>query len=234
MKRFGIVLFALFSFSSLFGQANKDWDGVKPEVYPGSKSVVFTYTPFQSDLGGVPTGSIILPSGFDFLRVDLVGVGFKIFVSSKISLLASLGYGLNSATQEPNAPSTLKTEVTTAYWSGAIAANFHFASFYSIAPYVGISIHLSALAADATMSDPPSDSKVEFSSTSFGTGAHFGFDWFFTEGISLGGQYSLRLNISPESEITTTSSSGTATTEKGPSLTTFGTGVGTIILNVHF
>jgi len=234
MKRFGIVLFALFSFSSLFAQANKDWDGIKPEVYPGSKAVVFSYTPFQSDLGGVPTTSLSLPPNINFLDIDLVGVGFKMFISNKFSLLASLAYGGSSETLEPTQPDPLiKEQLSTGYWSGIIAGNFHFASFYSITTYVGGSINLAVLAADYTINQTGGEVKYEFSSSSFGFGAHFGFDWFFTEGISLGGKYALVFTTSPKSELTTTSG-GTSETEKGSSRTYFTTAVGTILLSVHF
>ena len=33
--------------------------------------------------------------------------------------------------------------------------------------------------------------KTEFSGSGFGIGINFGFDWYFTEGISLGGKYTL-------------------------------------------
>ncbi|MCW9065068.1 MAG: hypothetical protein OQJ78_02135, partial [Ignavibacteriaceae bacterium] len=53
----------LFSSISLFAQANKNYDGPRPEVYQGSKSFVFMYTPFQSNLDPVFVGTISIPDG---------------------------------------------------------------------------------------------------------------------------------------------------------------------------
>lgn len=234
MKRFGIVLFALFSFSSLFGQANKDWDGIKPEVSAGSMSVAFTYTPFQSDLGGVPTSSLISSSGSS---VDLVGVGYKIFIANRFSLLIGLGWGISSSTREADSISSVKVETSDIVWGGSVAGNFHLPSFYSITAYFGPNVNIGIYSTETKSTTSAGiQRKDEYSNFSFGLGAHFGFDWFFTEGMSLGGKYSLGFQITPESEETITYSSGTPlpSTEKTPSRFVLGTSIVSILLNVHF
>ncbi len=237
MKHFVIFLFVIFSFSTLFAQANKDYDGVKPEVYAGSKSLVFTYTPFQSNLGGIPTGTIVLPTfadtiDFSIQPVSLLGLGFKIFASNNLSIVIGLGYGSASATLEDPVSTT---DASASVLGTSVGVNFHLPTLYSITTYVGGSVNFASLTADETTKFSGEETKVEFSSTSFGVGAHIGFDWFFTEGISLGGQYTFRFQTSSEPEVTVSSSTGGSTTGKlGPSVSSFGTGIGTIVLNVHF
>ncbi len=239
MKHFIFVLFVIFSISTLYAQANKDYDGVKPEVLAGSKSLVFTYTPFQSNLGGLPAGSISVPN-FDLddttfsltTPSSLLGLGFKIFPSNNFSLVIGLSFGSASTTEE----SEFTTEEASASVFGISAAgNLHLPSLYSINTYVGGSINFASLSSDASSTTSGNEIKAEFSASSFGIGAHMGFDWFFTEGISLGGQYTFLFQTSSEPEITVSSSEGgSETTQAGPKLSSFGTGVGTIVLNVHF
>ncbi len=52
-----VIVILLFCSTILFAQANKNYDGPKPEVYKGSQSFVFQYTPFQSNLEPVYVGS---------------------------------------------------------------------------------------------------------------------------------------------------------------------------------
>ncbi len=52
-----VILFLLLGYSSIFAQANKNYDGPRPEVYQGSQSFVFQYTPFQTNLEPVYVGT---------------------------------------------------------------------------------------------------------------------------------------------------------------------------------
>jgi len=71
--------------------------------------------------------------------------------------------------------------------------------------------------------------KTEYSGSGFGAAAQFGFDWYFTEGLSLGGKYALGFRSLGEPEVTSEGE-----TEKGPSSTAFGISTFSVILNVHF
>ncbi|MCK5087685.1 MAG: outer membrane beta-barrel protein [Melioribacteraceae bacterium] len=231
MKRLSIVLFVLFSLSTLFAQANKDYDGVKPEIYPGSTALVFTYTPFQSNLGALPATSVPIYDGNDLYEMTLGGIGLKYFLSNQISLVASLAFGSESFEQEI---ATNETEETSGSFFGiAVDVNYHLPNLYSISTYFGANINIGSLSADETHTLGTSVTKSEYSSSSFGFGLNIGFDWFFTSGMSLGGKYTFGYRSFSEPEMTY--SSGTSsTTEKGPSSSAFGVGVGTIVLSVHF
>jgi len=227
MNRLTIVLFVLFSLSTLFAQANPDYDGVKPEVYQGSRALVFTYTPFQSNLGSVPAGSFQKLEGGNYDEIQIGGIGIKYFVSDQISLLGSLGFGSESITTENGTNS--KTETSTTYFGLSIDADYHLPDLYNISTYFGANINIGSLSREETYPN----NNVEYSSSSFGIGLNIGFDWFFTEGISLGGKYALGFKSLTEPEIRESSGNSSNTTT-GPSESLFGTGVGTIVLSVHF
>lgn len=222
MKCLSMVLFVLFSLSTLFAQANKDYNGVKPEVYEGSRSLVFTYTPFQSNLGSLPAGYVQKPEGGNYSDLQIGGIGFKYFVSDQISLLGSLGFGSESTTVENE---NSKTEISTTYFGISVDADYHLPDLYSINTYFGANINIGTLSREETYTN----NSVDYSSSSFGIGLNIGFDWFFTEGISLGGKYALGFSSFSEPETRTDSN-----VTNGPSSSFIGTGVGTIVLSVHF
>jgi len=103
---------------------------------------------------------------------------------------------------------------------------------YNVSPYIGVNVNFTSISANeknisgSTYSD-------EFSATTFGAGFNFGFDWYFTAGLSLGGKYTLGFVSSGGLEETITSSTVTIT-YKYPKMSSFGTGVASILLNVHF
>ena len=68
-----------------------------------------------------------------------------------------------------------------------------------------------------------------YSGSGWGISAQFGFDWYFTEGLSLGGKYAFGFRSLGEAEVTSEGE-----TEKGPSSTSFGISTFSVLLNVHF
>ena len=73
-----ITVILFLSSTILFAQANRNYDGPKPEVYKGSQSFVFQYTPFQSNLEPVYVGSISIPDA-DLSDADLFGAGYQYY-----------------------------------------------------------------------------------------------------------------------------------------------------------
>jgi len=231
MKLFTVMFFAFLSFSILCAQANKDYDGVKPEVYKGSKSLVFSYTPFQSDLRALPAGSYPQMNGNNLNEMQIGGIGFKYFASDQLSLLFSLGLGSSSTEVDNESSST--TDYSQTYYGLSVDVDYHLPNLYSISTYIGGNINYGSMATEHTLKLTSSSTTDEFSSSAFGLGVNIGFDWFFTEGISLGGKYTLGFKSLSEPEYTTSSGSS-SDTQKGPSESTIGTGVGTIVISVHF
>ena len=216
----------LFSSISLFAQANKNYDGPRPEVYQGSKSFVFMYTPFQSNLDPVFVGTISIPDGA-LLDADLYGAGFQYYVTPQIALVFGLSLGTSSSSLEDDAGST---ESTVTLFGISVDANYHFRSLYSVSPYIGFHLNYGLLSGSVEVDpDGGETTTTDYSGNGFGVAAQLGFDWYFTEGLSLGGKYAIGFQSLGTPEVTTEDG-----TEEGPSSTSFGVSTFSVMLNVHF
>ena len=224
-----VVMF--FVASTSFGQANKGWDGTKPEVWKGSRAMVFMYTPFQSNLGSVNAGSSSLyQDSLNAGETNLAGIGVQFFLSPNWSLTGGLNFG-TSTTEATYTNGTRKITGTTL--GLAVDFDYHMNSVYSISPYVGLNASFGMLNAKQTTTSGSATSTVETKGTGFGAGLNMGFDWYFTPGMSLGGKYTLgfKSNSAPEATVT---SGSTTTTVKGPTASMIGTGIMSVMLKVHF
>lgn len=221
-------LLVLFTFMFLgaavsFAQVNSNYDGPKPEVTKGAKSFVFRYTPFQSDLNPAYVSTV---SVYDESAMDLYGAGFRYFFSNEIAVTLGLNFGTGTSTQEFDGG---KTETSATSFGAAVDANYHFKPLYSVSPYVGVNVNFGSVSSSVETSTGTVTNKTEYDGSGFGAGLNFGFDWYFTEGLSLGGKYTLGFSsLGKPSEKT-----GNTTTE-GPSTSVFAIGSASIILNVHF
>lgn len=221
-----IILFVVFGFTSMVAQVNSNYDGPKPEVRAGAKSLVFQYTPFQSNLEPVYVGTVSVPDEA-FSSADLMGAGFRYFITNQIALGLGLSFGTSSSTLETE---TGKSESSMTVFGVGIDANYHLASLYGVSPYVGVNVNFSSLSGtDEFTPDGGATETTDYSGSGFGAAAQFGFDWYFTEGLSLGGKYALGFRSLGEPEV-----SSEGETEKGPSSTAFGISTFSVILNVHF
>lgn len=216
------IMFVGLSFS--FAQVNTGYDGPKPEVNQGSKSFVFRYTPFQSNFNPVPVSTVPV---YDEANMDLFGAGFRYFVTNEIAVGLGLNFGTGSTTQEFANGDEMESSSTT--FGIAVDANYHFKPLYSVSPYVGINVNFGSYSSNLKETEEGTTTETDFSGTGLGAGINFGFDWYFTEGLSLGGKYTLGFRSlgNPEAK------SGNVTVE-GPSSTSIGIGSASVILNVHF
>ena len=225
-----MLVFLISSFS--FAQINKNWDGTKPEIYTGSKNFVFLYSPFVStNLGPVYAGS---HSAFqDTVNTNIssmYGIGFQYYVTPQIAV--ALGFQFGSTTWEPTwAGQTRKYSESSLGVS--VDGNYHFKSIYSVSPYFGLNVNFGTGSTTYEETSGSTTYKSEASGNSIGFGLNLGFDWYFTPGLSIGGKYTLGMAMNSQPEQTTTSGA-TTVTYKGPKYNTFGTGLGSIMLNVHF
>lgn len=221
-----IILLLLFGMTSLFAQVNSNYDGPKPEVRAGSKSFVFQYTPFQSNLEPVYVGTVSVPDQ-GFTSLDLMGAGFRYFVTNQIAIALGVSFGTSSSTLETE---TGRSESSATIFGVGIDANYHLMSLYGVSPYVGVNVNLSSLSATDEFTPEGGATEItDYSGSGWGIAAQCGFDWYFTEGLSLGGKYALGFRSLGEPEVTTEGE-----TETGPSSTSFGISTFSVLLNVHF
>lgn len=207
-----------------FAQVNSNYNGPKPEVREGSKSFVFRYTPFQSNFDPAYVSTVsVYPNN----TMDLYGVGFQYFVTNEIALGLGLNFGTSSSTQEfPNGNSTKNSSTS---FGLSVDGNYHLKALYSVSPYVGVNLNFGTYSSTVDQVVNNVSDKTEYSGTGFGAGINFGFDWYFTEGLSLGGKYTLGFQSLGKPD----QKQGNVTVE-GTSRSTFGTGAASVILNVHF
>lgn len=225
MKKVSALVAFLFLGSVLtFAQVNKNYDGPMPEVRQGSKSFIFMYTPFQSNLNPVPVSNA---SVYPDNSTSLAGAGFRYFFTNEIAVALGLSFG--SGTTEREFPNGDSEELSSTSLGVAIDANYHFKPLYSVSPYVGINVNFGSVSSTFDETSGGTTESSEFSGTGFGAGLNFGFDWYFTEGLSLGGRYTLGFQSLGKPE----AKSGSVTVE-GASATSFGIGAASVILNVHF
>lgn len=231
-KLLAVLTLVLFASTLTFAQANRGWDGTKPEIYKGSKNFVFMYSPFVSpNLGAVYSGSFTEFQDTANTRINsLYGVGFQYYVTPEIALQFGLNFGYSK--EEPTwAGATASMSSTT--FGLSVDANYHFKALYSVSPYLGLNLNFGMGSSTQEITVGTTTSKIEYSGNSFGGGVNFGFDWYFTPGLSLGGKYTL--GFAMNSQPTAKSTTGATTIElKGPKSTVFGTGIASIMLNVHF
>jgi outer membrane protein W len=162
-----------------------------------------------------------------FSSANLMGAGLRYFITNQIALGLGLSFGTSSSTLETE---TGKSESSMTVFGVGIDANYHLTSLYGVSPYVGVNINFSSLSGtDEFTPEGGATETTDYSGSGFGAAAQFGFDWYFTEGLSLGGKYALGIRSLGEPEVTSEGE-----TEKGPSSTAFGISTLSVILNVHF
>ena len=221
---FVIVLF--LSSSLLFAQMNKNYDGPKPEVYQGSQSFVFQYTPFQSNFEPVFVGTISVPDQ-TIASANIFGAGYQYYVTNQIALVFGLSYGTNSTTLEEE---DATTETSLTIFGISVDGNYHLPALYSVTPYVGLHVNYGLLSGSEEFNPDGGDTQTtDYSGNGLGIAAQLGFDWYFTEGLSLGGKYALGFQSLGSPEVT--DEDGTV---EGPSSTSFGISTFSVMLNVHF
>ena len=221
-----IAAILFLSSSLLLAQANKNYDGPKPEVYQGSQAFVFQYTPFQSNLEPVYVGTVSVP-GQTLASMDLFGAGYQYYFTNQIAVVFGFSYGTASSTLEDD---NGKTEMSETVFGIAVDANYHLHSLYSVSPYIGLRANYGLYSgSDEFTPDGGSKETTDYSGNGFGIAVQCGFDWYFTEGLSLGGKYALGFQSLGKPEVT----DETNTTVEGRSSTFFGVSAFSVILNVH-
>ena len=217
-------LFAIIFLASVsFAQVNSNYKGPKPEVTMGAKSFVFMYTPFQTNFEPVYVSTV---SVYPASSMDLFGAGFRYFLTGNIALGAGLNFGTSSSEMvEANGD---RTETSATSFGLAAEGNYHFMALYSVSPYVGANINFGSFSSTTDVTTGGTLATTETSGSGFGAGVHLGFDWFFTEGLSLGGRYTLGFQSLSKPELKSAN-----TTVEGESSSFFGIGSASVILNVH-
>lgn len=233
MLRSFLKLKLIFSFCLLVGfvtvsYAQEDATMARPNTKSGSAAWMFTIS------GLAPFGM----DGFDLAAFDLTGdtenplnetvfgAGGKWFFSDDMALRALFGFSTdNRGDADPTKDPSGKT--TTTLYGIAVAVELHTHPVYSTSPYIGGQISFAGASVDNQKTVSGTTVEVKGSGSAFSIGVLAGFDWYFTHGIAVGGEYLLGF--------TSTSISNTSggTTKSLPSSSTIGISSGSVHLVVH-
>lgn len=171
------VLAVLVGFtSSSFAQ--DDNDIIRPITKQGSAAFLMT-------IGGLGTFNLASPPIGPGLSQS--GFGFKYFLADDVALRVLLGIGMNSTTIPGVGDADDVTQDTTAIGLG-VGAEYHFRPLYSTSPYIGAQVGFVSVSSNNGLDG---DQEVSMSQTHISVAAIAGFNWFFTRGIAVGGEYSL-------------------------------------------
>lgn len=165
------VLFVLLGMSS---QAiSQEEEIIRPITKAGSAAMIFNLNglgSFGLASDSIGTGGQIVP-----------GAGFRYFIADDLALRILVGLSTSSS-----GPDSVRSS-TTGFGLG-VGVQHHFRPLYSTSPYVGAMV---TFGSSSTNNGGNGAAEVSSSRTSIGLAALMGFDWFFTRGIAIGGEYQL-------------------------------------------
>lgn len=186
---------------------------------------------FMATLGGL--GTFNLASAPLGVGLSNAGFGMKYFISDNVALRALLGLSMSTTSPDEGDDATING------FGIGLGGEYHFAPLYSTSPYIGAQLGFSSTSSEnqggnteAVMQSASSTFPSKKSSeTAIAFHVLAGFNWFCTEAIAIGAEYSLGL--------TTTSGSFTpvsGTEEQDmPSTTSIGFGgAGAVNLAIYF
>lgn len=238
MKYFAIVLTILVLSS---GFANAD-DG-KPMTASGNRAILFSFSGLSTmganGLFGVGSPySITLPEGANvnpssFYNSVVPGIGMRWYLANNMALRGGIGFGTFSQTKKSSTTGNSDETQSGLLFGIQALAEWHMTPIGGVSPYFGGGINV-ALSSATIKPSEPSGTTAEFdaSGTQFGIAGVAGFEWFFTNAMSLGGEYQLGLGLTSGSE--TIKASGVPDqTVNLPSRTVVATNSITIILSMY-
>lgn len=215
------VIFVAGITSASFAQ--EDANMAHPNTKAGSAAWLFTI----NGLGNFGLAGFGIASGATSV---VPAAGWKWYFSDDMALRALLGFGTTSTGEADVTKSPGGKTSTTAYGIG-VGVELHTHAVYSTSPYFGAQLSFGGAGATNTQTSGSVTAETKNSSTSLGIGVLAGFDWYFTKGLAVGGEYMLGFSTTSSS---TTGGTPSVTTD-GPSSNNIGiSNSGNVHLVVHF
>jgi opacity protein-like surface antigen len=222
--KFVISLFVVIGFVTA-SYAQEDANMPRPNTKAGSAAWIFEI----AGLGNFGLSGFSIDNNFGTGGVP--AAGWKWYFADDMALRVLLGF----STHGEGADTLSSGHTSTLLFGIAAGVEMHTHPVYSTSPYIGAQVSFGTGSSTNTIKTGTTSSvETKNSGTSFGIGVLAGFDWYFTRGIAIGGEYMLGFS-SMSSSRTTTPTPGTATTIDSPSSTTIGiSNAGNVHLVVHF
>jgi hypothetical protein len=227
--KYAFSLFILIGITTA-SYAQDDANMPRPNTKAGSAAWMFEF-------GGL---SSLGMTGFALPGSTMEAAGWKWYFADDMALRALLGF----STKSSGADSLTGGHTTATGFGIGVGVEMHTHPVYSTSPYFGAQISFADGSNDNTAKTTEGNfsttSENKTSSSTFGIGVLAGFDWYFTRGIAIGGEYMLGFTTTSSSTVTTTTvnnngtSTSTSKTVDNPSATSFGISSADIHLVVHF
>jgi hypothetical protein len=202
ITKFAAACLVSLGLASVAQAQNADNDIIRPITQSGSAAFMFSLNGL-GDFGF--GGPIVGATSLTDQQISAVGtttggntvmpgVGAKFFVSDNTALRVALAFRLYEDGKEDVGNSTIggpgKSQRNTTGIN--FGGEYHFRPLYSTSPYLGALVSFVTDNFKRTYTPAGgSQSVTNLKSTSFGVGAVVGFNWFFTRGLALGGEYTL-------------------------------------------
>jgi outer membrane protein W len=157
-------------------------DVIRPITKSGSSAFIFSIAGLGAfGLNGAVIGDNKLAS--DENRI-LTGFGMKYFLTDEVALRVLIGARISEQGAEDIPGGKTDQNLT----GGGLGLEYHFRPLYSTSPYLGAQFGVVTYNMQHSTS-AGEDRNVK--RTTINIGAIGGFNWFFTRGIALGGEYGL-------------------------------------------
>ncbi len=214
----------IFSFSGLssFGVS-----GLFGEGLPYG-SLMYGGTPDGASGGTGVSPAVSYGSGY-----VVPGVGARYYLANDLAIRGGLALGVASGSSK-NSNTSLSDNTSSAFILGIQAIlEKHLEGLGAISPYIGGGIHVGIASTDVkNYVTSTTTTESSGSSTAINILAALGFEWFFMNHVSLGGEYQIGLGLLSGSR--TDKSTGSPDNEvKFPSSMSIGTGSLSVLLSIY-
>ena len=209
--------------------AKPDTTKARPDTKAGSTAFMFTFGGLGAfGMNGFPIESFALTAAGETLNTTLIGGGGKWFFMDELALRGLFGIITQS---KGNVDSIGKTSSVMYGFSGGVEK--HFDAIGAVSPYVGAQLTLAYASLDNQKSVGNKTIENKETASTFGIGPLIGFDWYFTNGLAIGGEFMLAYSTTSTS-VTTPNATGTSVTTDNPTASQIIISSANVHLVVHF
>lgn len=195
------------------------------ETSAGSKSLLFAFSGL-SDLGvsSFTGNSLDLSIGNQTTDLRAAGIGARKYINDGTAIRPTVTFGISSSKDKSQDSDRSDAKLSVMAIGVSCALEKHKdVGVSSLSPYLGVGAGLDIISGsfEPSLADNPPDgtrTKAKASATSFGLFGAAGFEWGFTEGATLGGEYRLGLGMTSGKQEDEIEGEGTVTNSETSSL----------------
>jgi hypothetical protein len=200
-----------------------------PDTKAGSAAFMFTFSGLGAfGMNGFPIENFTLTAAGETLNATLLGGGGKWYFMDELALRGLFGLMTQS---KGNVDSIGKTSSVMYGFSGGVEK--HFEAISTVSAYVGAQLSFAYASLDNKKSFSNKTIENKETASTFGIGPLIGFDWYFTSGLAVGGEFLLGYSTTSTS-VTTPDATGVSVTTDNPTASKIIISSANVHLAVHF